>query len=61
MRGAIDSVLVARQLAALRRQSLEGDEPTYQDVVYDAMVVALSGRAPPSPPAERYLPLDQVT
>ncbi len=44
VRGAIDSVLIARQLAALRRQSLEGDEPTYQDVVYDAMVVALSGR-----------------
>lgn len=44
VRGAIDCVLVARQLAALRRQSVDGDEDVYRALVYDAMVVALSGR-----------------
>lgn len=43
VRGAIDTVLVAQQLAALRRV---GDplDPAYPGVVLDAMVVALSGR-----------------
>lgn len=43
VRGAIDSVLVARQLAGLRGF----DEPSadgYPQVVLDAMIVALSGR-----------------
>lgn len=44
VRGAIDCVLVVRQLAALRRHSLEGDEHRYRELIYDAMVVALSGR-----------------
>lgn len=44
VRGAIDCVLVAAQLAALRRVALDGDEQAYRSLVYDAMVVALSGR-----------------
>lgn len=43
VRGAIDCVLVARQLTALRRLS-DADEGSYRAVLYDAMVVALSGR-----------------
>ncbi|HEV7651958.1 MAG TPA: MoxR family ATPase [Actinophytocola sp.] len=40
VRGAIDLVLVAGQLAALRA----GTDESYPDLVFDAMVVALSGR-----------------
>jgi MoxR-like ATPase len=43
VRGAIDTVLVAVQLAALRGVAAASDE-RYEDTVYDAMVVALSGR-----------------
>jgi MoxR-like ATPase len=43
VRGAIDTVLVALQLAALRGIETASDE-RYADTVYDAMVVALSGR-----------------
>ncbi|PJJ55177.1 MoxR-like ATPase [Compostimonas suwonensis] len=43
VRGAIDLVLVAEQLAALRGLEDAGSEP-YAPLVYDAMVVALSGR-----------------
>lgn len=43
VRGAIDLVLVARQLAALRGVRDPGDE-AYPALVHDAMVVALSGR-----------------
>jgi MoxR-like ATPase len=43
VRGAIDTVLVAEQLAALRGLTAGSDE-RYADTVYDAMVVALSGR-----------------
>jgi MoxR-like ATPase len=43
VRGAIDTVLVALQLAALR--GIPGpSDGRYADTVYDAMVVALSGR-----------------
>jgi MoxR-like ATPase len=48
VRGAIDLTAVAGQLQALytERTSLspDPDESAYRDVVYDAMVVALSGR-----------------
>ncbi|HEY3687912.1 MAG TPA: MoxR family ATPase [Streptosporangiaceae bacterium] len=40
VRGAIDLTLVARELAALR----DADEDAYPGLVFDAMVVALSGR-----------------
>jgi MoxR-like ATPase len=43
VRGAIDTVLVAVQLAALRGVAAASEE-RYADTVYDAMVVALSGR-----------------
>jgi MoxR-like ATPase len=43
VRGAIDIVLVASQLAALRGLK-KPDDPAYQELIYDAMVVALSGR-----------------
>lgn len=43
VRGAIDLVLVARQLAALRGVRDPGDD-AYPALVHDAMVVALSGR-----------------
>jgi MoxR-like ATPase len=43
VRGAIDTVLVAEQLAALRGLTAASDD-RYADTVYDAMVVALSGR-----------------
>jgi MoxR-like ATPase len=43
VRGAIDTVLVATQLAELRGID-QPDDPGYQELVYDAMVVALSGR-----------------
>jgi MoxR-like ATPase len=43
VRGAIDTTLVARQLATLRGLAgPEGDD--YPPLVYDAMIVALSGR-----------------
>jgi MoxR-like ATPase len=43
VRGAIDTVLVAQQLAALR--DITGpDDDRYTNTFYDAMVVALSGR-----------------
>ena len=43
VRGAIDSVLVAVQLAELRGLT-EPDDSAYPELFYDAMVVALSGR-----------------
>jgi MoxR-like ATPase len=43
VRGAIDTVLIALQLIALRGVSAPGDD-RYTSTVYDAMVVALSGR-----------------
>lgn len=43
VRGAIDCVLVAEQLAELRGVTAY-DEAGYQPLFYDAMVVALSGR-----------------
>lgn len=43
VRGAIDLVAVASQLAALRSITLP-DHEEYPELVYDAMVVALSGR-----------------
>jgi MoxR-like ATPase len=43
VRGAIDLTLVAGQLTELRGISLASDEG-YPELVYDAMVVALSGR-----------------
>jgi MoxR-like ATPase len=47
IRGAIDLTLVAGQLFTLdseRARPTPDDEQRYRDVVYDAMVVALSGR-----------------
>jgi len=47
VRGAIDMTLVAGQLLTLYTERTEApvfDETRYRDVVYDAMVVALSGR-----------------
>lgn len=43
VRGAIDLVLVAEQIAKLRSLT-SPDADGYQELVYDAMVVALSGR-----------------
>ncbi|WP_396655795.1 AAA family ATPase [Microbacterium sp.] len=43
VRGAIDTTLVAEQLAALRGID-DPDDERYPDLVYDAMIVALSGR-----------------
>ena len=43
VRGAIDTVLVAEQLAQLRGIS-SADDGHYAETVFDAMVVALSGR-----------------
>jgi MoxR-like ATPase len=43
VRGAIDTTLVALRLAALRGHA-DPDAPEYPELVYDAMVVALSGR-----------------
>ncbi|WP_210244065.1 AAA family ATPase [Arthrobacter yangruifuii] len=43
VRGAIDCVLVAGRLAELRGIEDPGD-PRYREMVYDAMVVTLSGR-----------------
>jgi MoxR-like ATPase len=43
VRGAIDLVLIAQELAALRALTDPGDE-RYPALVFDAMVVALSGR-----------------
>ncbi len=43
VRGAIDLTLVAGQLLGLGDVS-PGDEERYRDVVFDAMIVALSGR-----------------
>jgi len=43
VRGAIDLTLVAGQLLDVRDVRDEADE-SYPEVVYDAMVVALSGR-----------------
>ncbi|CDK00247.1 ATPase associated with various cellular activities AAA_5 [Microbacterium sp. C448] len=43
VRGAIDTVLVALRLAALRDLN-DPDSPDYPELVYDAMIVALSGR-----------------
>ena len=43
VRGAIDSVLVAIQLAELRGLG-DDQDPGYPELFYDAMVVALSGR-----------------
>ena len=43
IRGAIDLTLVAGQLLGLGDVS-PGDEERYRDVVFDAMIVALSGR-----------------
>jgi MoxR-like ATPase len=43
VRGAIDCVLVAGRLSELRGIS-SPDDPRYPETVYDAMVVALSGR-----------------
>jgi MoxR-like ATPase len=47
VRGAIDLTLVAGQLLTLHPEPSTAsarDETDYRDVVYDAMVVALSGR-----------------
>ena len=45
VRGAIDCVLVAGQLALLRNLTASGgDEVGYRELVYDAMIVSLSGR-----------------
>lgn len=43
VRGAIDLVLVARELAQLRDVSTS-DDAGYPELVFDAMIVALSGR-----------------
>ena len=43
VRGAIDCVLVGLRLAELRR-TMTADDPGYRELVYDAMIVALSGR-----------------
>jgi MoxR-like ATPase len=43
VRGAIDTVLVAAELAALRGISSASDR-RYAETFYDAMIVALSGR-----------------
>lgn len=43
VRGAIDCVLVAQQLATLRAVA-SADAADYRELVYDAMVVSLSGR-----------------
>jgi len=43
VRGAIDAVLVASQLALLRDQTDPGDQ-RYPELFFDAMIVALSGR-----------------
>jgi len=43
VRGAIDTTLVGQRLAELRVLSDPGD-PAYPELVYDAMIVALSGR-----------------
>ena len=43
VRGAIDTVLVALRLAALRGLD-DPQSPAYAELVYDAMIVALSGR-----------------
>src|SRR5690606_18413339 len=43
VRGAIDAALVARSLAALRDLD-DPDDERYPELVYDAMIVALSGR-----------------
>jgi MoxR-like ATPase len=43
VRGAIDCVLVAQQLAVLRGVETVGDEG-YPELFYDAMIVSLSGR-----------------
>ena len=43
VRGAIDCVLVATQLAELR-DILNPDEPGYTELFYDAMILSLSGR-----------------
>lgn len=53
VRGAIDLVLVATELAAIRDRTLPGsDEDAYRELVYDAMVVALSGRIHPDETTE---------
>jgi MoxR-like ATPase len=44
VRGAIDLTLVAGQLLDLSCVTADGDERRYPEIVYDAMVVALSGR-----------------
>jgi MoxR-like ATPase len=45
VRGAIDCVLVAGQLAVLRNLTAAvDDEEGYRELVYDAMIVSLSGR-----------------
>ncbi len=43
VRGAIDCVLVAQQLAVLRR-IMDPDDAGYPELCFDAMIVALSGR-----------------
>ena len=43
VRGAIDTVLVATRLARLRGVD-EPDAADYPELVFDAMIVALSGR-----------------
>ncbi len=43
VRGAIDTTLVATPLAQLRGLT-DPDDPAYPELVYDAMIVALSGR-----------------
>ncbi len=43
MRGAIDIVLLASELAAIRGLT-EPDDERYPATLYDAMIVALSGR-----------------
>lgn len=43
VRGAIDGVLIATQLAELRRLS-DADDAGYPELFYDAIVVSLSGR-----------------
>ena len=43
VRGAIDTVLIALRLAALRGLD-DPQSPAYAELVYDAMIVALSGR-----------------
>lgn len=43
VRGAIDTTLVARRLAELRGVGDQADD-AYAELVYDAMIVALSGR-----------------